>query len=97
MAACNGQRDKNVFRAQGWRVGLTISAAPAIEMLVQSIKNAGHNGQAYAALLRDGIIGLFANLNGTGVEAELVLMSTLTLSDIRGPQIGRICRTPAVY
>jgi len=62
-----------------------ISAAPAIEMLVQSIKEAGHTDQAFAALLRDGTTGLFANLNGTDVKAELRLMSTLTLGDILGP------------
>jgi len=62
-----------------------ISAAPAIDMLVESIKNAGHTEQAFASLLQDGTTGLFATLNDTDVQAELRLMSALTLGDILGP------------
>jgi hypothetical protein len=76
-----------IFPCTATRTGANaaISAAPAIDMLVQSIKDAGHADEALAALLRNGTTGLFANLNGTDVKAELRLMSTVTLGDILGP------------
>lgn len=58
MTAFNGQPDKDGFHPEGWQVCLTISAAPAIEMLVQSTKDGVHKYQANATPLRDGIAGL---------------------------------------
>jgi hypothetical protein len=62
-----------------------ISDGPAIDTLVESIRAAGHTEQAFASLLRNGTTGLFATLNGTDVQAELRLMSSVTLGDILGP------------
>ncbi len=86
-AVVGGDNKPVIFPCATTRTGANaaISSAPAIDMLVESIKNAGHTEQAFASLLRDGTTGLFATLNNTDVQAELRLMSSVTLGDILGP------------
>jgi hypothetical protein len=53
---------------------------------VAAINDGGHAEFALAALLRDGTTRITTTLAGTDVEAELRLMSSVTLGDVLGPR-----------
>jgi hypothetical protein len=62
-----------------------ITSAALIDAVVAAINDGGHAERALAGLLRDGTTGLLTTLAGTDVQAELRLMSSVTLGDLLGP------------
>jgi hypothetical protein len=62
-----------------------LTSVDTIDAFVAAINDGGHAERSIAALLRDGTTGITITLAGTGVEAELRLMSSVTLGDLLGP------------
>lgn len=76
-----------LFPCSATRTGANsaVSSPAAIQSVVRAIKAAGHEEAALNCLLNEGTTGLFATLGGTDVQAELRMMSSLTLGDVLGP------------
>ena len=62
-----------------------ITSADSIDSISAMINDGGHAERVLAALLQDGTSGISAMFAGTEVQAELRLMSSVTLGDLRGP------------
>jgi hypothetical protein len=62
-----------------------ITSVATIDAFVAAINDGGHAERAVASLLRDGTTRITTTLAGTGVQAELRLMSSVTLGDLLGP------------